>query len=233
MKVAAIQFNHQAGDKAYNLDRIRSLTASAAQQDVQLVVFPEMCITGYWHVRKLSREQIQSLAERIPDGESTQVLLHLARKHQMIVGAGLIEAADDGKLYNSFVVAMPDGQIAVHRKLHCFISQHMSSGDQFTVFDTPQGIKMAVLICYDNNIGENVRACALQGAQVLLAPHQTGGCNSPSPRCMGTIDPQLWQQRHEKPELNRSRVSRTQGQRVVDALVAGTGTRQRFVFDLQ
>ena len=38
------------------------------------------------------------------------------------------------------------------------------------------------------------------GAEVLLAPHQTGGCDSPSPRCMGTIDPQLWHDRDEYPE---------------------------------
>ena len=75
----------------------------------------------------------------------------------MTIGAGLIEQGDDGKLYNSYLVAMPDGQIAVHRKLHCFISQHMSSGDQYTVFDIPQGARVGVLICYDNNIGENVR----------------------------------------------------------------------------
>ena len=54
---------------------------------------------------------------------------------------------------------------------------------------------VGILICYDNNIGENVRMTALKGAEILLAPHQTGGCNSPSPRCMGTIDPELWRRR--------------------------------------
>ena len=59
---------------------------------------------------------------------------------------------------------------------------------------------MGVLICYDNNIIENVRITALQGAEVLLAPHQTGGCDSPSPRCMGLIDPELWENRLDNPE---------------------------------
>jgi len=96
---------------------------------------------------------------------------------------------------------MPDGNYAFHRKIHCFISEHMSSGSSFTVFDIPQGAKIGVLICYDNNIIENVRITKLLGAEILIAPHQTGGCHSPSPRCMGRIDPQLWINRQKDPQL--------------------------------
>ncbi|NNE00102.1 MAG: acyltransferase [Pirellulaceae bacterium] len=196
---AAIQFNHRPDDKAFNLQRIADLAADAATRGVALAAFPEMCITGYWHVRNLSRQQIDQLAEPIAEGPSTQRLVALAKKHQMTLGAGLIERGDDGRLFNSYVVAMPDKSIAVHRKLHCFISEHMSSGDQFTVFDIPQGARVGILICYDNNIGENVRATALAGADILLAPHQTGGCGTPSPRCMGVIDPALWHARQQDP----------------------------------
>lgn len=197
--VAAIQFTHSPGDKAFNLSRIETLAAEAAQQDCQIAVFPEMCITGYWHVRNLSESEIRQLAEPIDDGPSTQCLIDLAAHHQMTIGAGLMELGDDQAIYNSYVVAMPDGKVAVHRKLHCFISEHMSSGDTFTVFDTPHGAKVGVLICYDNNIGENVRMNALMGAEILLAPHQTGGCDSPSPRCMGVVDTKLWEQRETNP----------------------------------
>lgn len=197
--VAAIQFNHRASDKAFNLKRVETLAASAAKQGCDLVAFPEMCITGYWHVRNLSETEIRELAEPIDGGTSTRRLIDLAIKYQMTIGAGLIELAKDGQLYNSYVVAMPDGNVAVHRKLHCFISEHMASGDVFTVFDTPHGVKVGVLICYDNNIGENVRMNALMGAEVLLAPHQTGGCDSPSPRCMGVVDTKLWEQRETNP----------------------------------
>ena len=117
----------------------------------------------------------------------------------MTIGAGLLERSEDGTLYNTYVVAMPDGRSARHRKLHCFLNEHMASGDEYTVFDIPQGCRVGVLICYDNNIGENVRINALRGAEVLLAPHQTGGCNSPSPYCMGLIDPALWENREADP----------------------------------
>ncbi len=200
LRAAAIQFNHRPGDSAFNLERIREFVRQAERQGVELAVFPEMCISGYWHVRKLSRPEIESLAEPVPNGPSTEALLGLAQRHSMTVAAGLIEIASDGQLYNSYVVAMPDGRFAVHRKLHCFISEHLSSGDQFTIFDSPQGTRIGVLTCYDNNIIENVRMTALAGAEVLLAPHQTGGCDSPSPRCMGLIDPALWHNRHADPE---------------------------------
>ncbi|MEL6105159.1 MAG: nitrilase family protein [Planctomycetota bacterium] len=199
MTAAAIQFNHRPGDKAYNLCRVDALAAEAAKQGVTLAAFPEMCLTGYWHVRNLSREQIESLAEPI-GGKFTEALVNIAKGYSMTIGAGLIERADDGTLYNSYVVAMPNGEIAVHRKLHCFISEHLASGDEYTVFDIPQGARVGVLICYDNNIGENVRMNAMAGAEILLAPHQTGGCTSPSPRCMGAIDVGLWEQREKDPE---------------------------------
>jgi len=200
IRAAAVQFNHAPGDKAHNFGRIRSFVKEAATAEVDLLVFPEMCITGYWHVRKLSRPEIESLAEPVPSGASTQELLRLASEHDMTIGAGLIEISESGTLYNTHVVAMPDGGVARHRKLHCFISEHMASGDEYTVFDIPQGARVGVLICYDNNIGENVRITALQGAEILLAPHQTGGCDTPSPRCMGRIDPELWHNREQDPE---------------------------------
>ena len=200
IRAAAVQFNHKPGDKSANLETIAKFIEQAAAQDVDLLTFPEMCITGYWHVRNLSRSEIEELAEPIPDGPSSQNLLEHSKRTGMSIGAGLIEAGSDGNLYNTFVVAMPDGRIESHRKLHCFISEHMSSGDSFTVIDIPQGVRVGVLICYDNNIGENVRATALQGAEVLLAPHQTGGCNSPSPRCMGVVSTELWDNREENRE---------------------------------
>jgi predicted amidohydrolase len=200
IRAAAVQFNHAAGDKAANMGTIRALAAEAQAMKVDLLVFPEMCITGYWHIRNLSRMAIEALAEPVPGGPSTQELLSLSARFGMTIGAGLVELADDGALYNTYVVAMPDGQVAHHRKLHCFISEHMASGSEYTVFDIPQGARVGVLICYDNNIGENVRIAALKGAEILLAPHQTGGCDSPSPHCMGLIDPRLWQNRENDPE---------------------------------
>lgn len=199
IKIASVQFNHHAGDKAYNLQRIADLCRIAAESNADIVVFPEMCITGYWHVHRLAEAEIRTLAEPVPGGESAQRIIELASQFDCIVSAGLIEVTDDGRLYNTYVVAQPNGRLDVHRKLHCFIHESFSSGESYTVIDTNLGCRIGVLICYDNNIVENARATALMGADILLAPHQTGGCDSKSPFAMGRIDPELWINRFADP----------------------------------
>jgi predicted amidohydrolase len=199
IRAASVQFEHAAGDKRANLAKIGGFVRQAAAQGVELIAFPECCITGYWFLRDLSRDQLQALAEPVFTGPSSQALMGLARQHDMIIGAGLIEI-DGAEIYNTYVVAMPDGDFRRHRKIHAFVNKHLACGSEFTVFDSPLGCRLAVLTCYDNNLIENVRIVALQGAEVLLAPHQTGGCKTPSPGCMGLIDPALWHHRQEAPE---------------------------------
>jgi len=200
VRVASVQFEHVNGDPEANRKTIRSFVAKAAEDNVDIICFPECCVTGYWFLHKLEREEIVALAEPVYDGPSSQMLIELSKENNMTIGAGLIELADDGTLYNTFVVAMPDGSLAKHRKLHCFVSKHMSSGDEYTVFDTPHGVRLGALICYDNNIIENARINALMGADIMLAPHQTGGCETGDPHTMGIIDRKLWDERKSNPE---------------------------------
>ena len=62
LRAAAIQFEHIAGAKDKNFARIEAFTRDAAAQRVELIAFPECCITGYWFIRNLTRQQIQDLA---------------------------------------------------------------------------------------------------------------------------------------------------------------------------
>src|SRR5437867_3668445 len=199
IRVAAVQFEHAPSDKRANLRKIESFAEQAAARGVEIVAFPECCITGYWHLRHLSRAELDTLAEPVFDGASSKFLRDLSRRLSITIGAGLIEGGSDGRLYNTWVVAMPDGGLQRHRKLHAFVSSHVSSGSEFTVFDTPHGCRAGVLTCYDNNICENVRLVALAGADILLAPHQTGGCRSTNPNTMGLVDRTLWDNRERDP----------------------------------
>jgi N-carbamoylputrescine amidase len=200
VRAAAVQFEHAAGDKRANLEKIRAFVERAAKERVELILFPECCITGYWFLRHLSRPALAELAEPVFAGPSSQEVMALASRHRMTVGAGLVEAAEDGAIYNTYVVAMPDGTVRRHRKLHAFVSEHMSNGSEYTVFDTPHGCRAGVLICYDNNLVENVRMTALAGAEILLAPHQTGGCRTHNPHLMGLIERRFWDEREQNPE---------------------------------
>jgi len=211
IRAASVQFEHINGDKKANLEKIEGFVRQVADKGVELIAFPECCITGYWFLRKLSRDELVGLAEPLFDGPSSLALGELAREYNMTIGAGLLEITADGTLYNSYIVAMPDGVLQKHRKIHCFINEHLASGSDYTVFDTPQGCRVGVLICYDNNIVENARMTALKGAEILLAPHQTGGCNSTDSHGMKPIDPALWHDRKNNPQAIEAELKGTKG----------------------
>lgn len=198
-RVASVQMESTPADKEANFQKVASFTERAAKEGVRLVVFPECCLTGYWFIRNLSTDQLATLAETIPDGPSTRRLVGLARKHGISLGAGLIEAGEGGAFYNSYVVALPDGTVHRHRKLHAFEHEAVRSGNDFTVFDLPDGFRVGVLICYDCNLIENVRLTALRGAKILIAPHQTGAVRSKNPHLMGLIEREVWDNRHQDP----------------------------------
>jgi len=200
IRVASVQMESQPSDPEANGSKVRLLAELAAGKGAQVVVFPELCTTGYWHLLALAEPDLRALAEPVGDGPSSRLLVELAKRHGVTVGAGLLEAAPDGALYNTYVVALPDGTIHRHRKIHSFESDFIRSGSEFTVFETPYGWTFGVLICYDCNLVENVRIARLRGAQFLLAPHQTGGCDYKDNRnIMGLVPREKWDNRRRDP----------------------------------
>jgi predicted amidohydrolase len=197
LRIATAQFENASGDKAYNLAMIRKLSEKAAHQGAQVVAFHECSITGYTFARHLSKEQMLALAEYIPSGDSIQVLTQIARDYDIVVLAGLFEKDQQDRLFKAYVCVGKDGLIAKYRKLHPFINPHLLPGDQYVVFDL-FGWKCGILICYDNNVVENVRATALLGADVIFMPHVTMGTPSPRPGA-GFVDPVLWENRETDP----------------------------------
>ncbi len=197
IRFAAAQFEAVDGDKTYNLGRIRDLALRAAAQGAEVACFHECCITGYTYLQTLGREELEALAEPVPDGPSTRELIAIAREAKLVVMAGLIEREPDGRLFKSYAVAGPDGFVTKFHKLHPFISPHLTPGRGYHVVDLG-GVKVGFLICYDNNLPENVRATALLGAEVIVMPHVTGGTPSTMPG-RGPIDPALWANRQRDP----------------------------------
>lgn len=197
IKIATAQFEHSSGDKAANLDIIESLSKKAAAEGAQAVAFHECSITGYTFARRLSREQLLELAEYIPGGPSTERLRDIAEKHNITVLAGLFEKDKDDKLYKAYVCVDKNGLVARYRKLHPFINPHLTPGDRYCVFNL-HGWKCGILICYDNNIVENVRATSLLGADIIFMPHVTM-CTPSSRPGAGFVDPKLWENRERDP----------------------------------
>ncbi|GJN72531.1 hypothetical protein PLICBS_006604 [Purpureocillium lilacinum] len=203
LRIASVQFENASGDKTANLAAIRRLSAQASQRGCNVVAFHECSVSGYTFASRLSRDALVAVAEPVPSGPSVQELIAIARDVGIVVLAGLFEhdvAAD--KIYNTYVCVSGEGLLARFRKLHPFISAHLSAGDELVVFDL-LGWRAGILICYDNNVVENVRATALAGAEVLFAPHVTMCTPSTRPGA-GFVDPALWKARDTDPTTLRA-----------------------------
>jgi predicted amidohydrolase len=199
--ISTAQFENKNGDKQYNLSVIDALAGQAAEAGSDVIAFHECSVTGYTFAAKLTKKQLLDVAELIPEGGSITRLKEIAVRYNIIIFAGLFEKDQDRKIYKAHVCVGKNGLIAKHRKLHPFINPAITAGNQFTVFDL-SGWKCGILICYDNNVIENVRATALMGAQIIFMPHVTMCTPSPRPGA-GFVDPELWKNREKDPEALR------------------------------
>lgn len=197
LHIASAQFEHRSGDKEYNLSIIESLAREAASKGADAIAFHECSVTGYTFARHLSKEEMLTLAEFIPEGPSIKRLTQIAAAHNIVVLAGLFEKDHQDKLYKAYVCVDKNGLVAKFRKLHPFINPHLTPGSEYCVFEL-HGWKCGILICYDNNVIENVRATALLGAQIIFMPHVTMCTPSTRPGA-GFVDPRLWENREADP----------------------------------
>jgi predicted amidohydrolase len=166
MRVALGQYQARRGDVGANLQRMdEAITSSGAD----LVVFPELFLTGY-----MARDEHLRLAETL-EGESVQQVAAAARASGATVVFGMPESDPQrrGITYNSSVVCRPDGTADSYRKwsLPNFgpFEERMffGHGNRLPVFDTPVG-RLGLLICYDIFFPEICKSYALQGADILV-----------------------------------------------------------------
>lgn len=202
LKISTAQFENRSGDKAYNLSMIEKLTKKAAEDGSKVIAFHECSITGYTFARHLSKEELLAVAEIIPGGESHNRLQDMAARYDITILAGLFEKDSDDNIFKAQVCVDKTGLVAKHRKLHPFIHPNILPGDSYTIFNL-YGWTCGILICYDNNVIENVRAVKLLGADIIFMPHVTMCTPSTRPGA-GFVDSQLWYNRENDPTSLRS-----------------------------
>ena len=181
IKVALAQISCKRGDKAENIKKIESQVIRAKRQGAELVIFPELSLTGY-----TMRDQIYELAETIP-GHSTTFLEKLARKTGTYIVFGMPELSEktQATVYNTAVLVGPDGFIGKYRKMylptHSVFEEkrYFRPGYQTAVFETELG-KIGLIICYDIFFPEVSRLTRLKGAQLIV-------CISASPATRRTF----------------------------------------------
>jgi predicted amidohydrolase len=210
MNIAVAQFEPKDGDTSYNLSVIEKLTKKAKSKGADLISFHEMAITAYTFTKDLNLKELTELAETVPAGKSTQELIRISKSFDMPILAGLVEK-EQGKIFNTYICVTKEGVLAKFRKLHPFINKHLTPGDEYCVFDL-LGWKCGILICYDNNVIENVRATALLGAELIFAPHVTGCTPSKMPG-RDYVDGIYWENRFNDPVSLRLQFDGPKGRR--------------------
>lgn len=168
VRVSCIQFEPAFGAVAENVARASDLVRAAAAEGSALVVLPELANTGYVFE---TVEEALALGEPVPDGPSSRAWTALARELGIHLVAGITERVG-GTLYNSALVAGPDGYVGTYRKAHLWDRENLffARGDLgFPVFDTPLG-RVGVAICYDGWFPETFRQLALAGAEIVCVP---------------------------------------------------------------
>lgn len=161
-------------DKEKNLQQAAAMIKEAAQK-AEMIVLPEIFNAPY------QTDLLPVYAETIP-GPTSNFLSALAKEENiMLIGGSIPEKDAAGRVYNSSCIFDPTGSlIAKHRKVHLFDidipgqivfkeSDVFTPGEQLTFFDY-QGLKGAVIICYDIRFPELTRKATLAGAQALFVP---------------------------------------------------------------
>lgn len=164
--VAALQLAPVPGDVAGNTGRyLSALRAHGAESD--LVVTPELCLTGY--DLRLVAERGHELAEPL-DGPAVTATADLAAELSTTVVLGMLER-DGDVLFDTAVVVTPSGGVHPFRKTHLYPAEigHFQAGERLVTVDTPVGC-LGPLICFEHAFPEVATTLALAGAQILVIP---------------------------------------------------------------
>lgn len=169
MRIALFQGPFEPAAPAENLARLARVAEAAARDGAGLLICPEMFLTGY----AIGPERVRALAEPI-DGRSAARAAAIARDAGIALLYGYPELGEDGLVYNAALLLDRHGRrLANHRKTHLFSDLDRSAfaaGNGPPTLAEVDGMKVGVLICYDVEFPENVRALALAGAELVAVP---------------------------------------------------------------
>ncbi|MFJ7770514.1 carbon-nitrogen hydrolase family protein [Streptomyces sp. NPDC097107] len=167
MRTALLQSSGRPGSTAENLKVLDEAAGRAAAAGAGLLVTAELFLTGY-----AIGDDVAVLAEPA-DGDSADAVAEIAGRYGLAVVYGYPERAGES-VFNSVQLISADGtRVANYRKTHlfgCFERDHFTPGEQPVVQAELDGVTVGLMICYDVEFPENVRAHALAGTDLLLVP---------------------------------------------------------------
>ena len=166
MRLAALQMQAVSGDVEANLARIDSAAAEAAAKGAELLVAPELAVSGYG-----AGETIAASSE-LTDGRIVRGLKASASEHRIAIIAGFAEHAE-GAVWNSAILVGVGNSPVVYRKSHLYGDYERGlfrPGPPAAVTFELAGLKVGMLICYDVEFPENLRRLARAGCDLVVVP---------------------------------------------------------------
>ena len=162
--------NCPAGRFDSNLSSTVDLATRAARNQADMVVFPEMNLTGY-----AAGEIITHIARPL-DHDLLSPLSTLSEKYGITILAGMAELVNPNKktprICASHLVFTPGKPVGIYRKLHTAPNEkaHFSPGNQIKIFSSTM-LKYGIQLCYDAHFPELSTAMASKGAEAFFFPH--------------------------------------------------------------
>ncbi|MFF1444895.1 carbon-nitrogen hydrolase family protein [Streptomyces sp. NPDC058295] len=167
MRTALLQSSGRPGSVVENLKVLDEAADRAAAAGAGLLVAPEMFLTGY-----AIGDDIARLAEPA-DGDSADAVAEIAGRHGLAIAYGYPERHGETVHNSAQLISADGGRLANYRKTHlfgCFERDHFEPGGQPVVQAELNGLTVGLMICYDVEFPENVRAHALAGTDLLVVP---------------------------------------------------------------
>lgn len=171
--VAVVNFRPFWGRKDRNLSRIVEYSKKAAAQGTDIILFPELALTGFENEKNVPWEEKMQVREaELIDGPSVTVVSKAAVENQIIIVFGMpeLDLTDGKKVYNTAVVCGKDGSVQSYRKIHPANdeSEWCNKGDSPLLLETEWG-PVGVGVCYDTySFPELLRYYACKGARLYL-----------------------------------------------------------------
>lgn len=161
MIIGALQMDIVKNNKEENLAKVHKYVKN---QNIDLVVLPELFSTGYFYETK---EEIEAIAEEVPNGHTTQKLIELSKELNTHIIGTIVEKEND-YLFITAVVVSPDGYLGKHRKRHLTkgevgIYNYGTSSEIYTI----NGVKVGIMVCFEGWFPESARELMIKGAQIL------------------------------------------------------------------
>ena len=168
MKVAAVQMDVKIGEIEHNRSVIIERLKETSQHGAELTIFPECALSGYCFE---SLDEASPYAETVP-GPTTDQIVETLKDLGCYAVFGMLTPSDDG-VFNTAVLAGPEGVIAAYRKIHLpglGVDQFATYGDcPFEVHEVGD-IKVGLAICYDSAFPESSRMMTFAGADLIALP---------------------------------------------------------------